>query len=80
MRWHRVRDTAPNVQSFETETYQTEVVQADADVAGDQQLRHAKEQLTIAKQYPGRAQPAIRCEGDRYQAIAQALARRWLWE
>jgi hypothetical protein len=50
-----VRDTAPNVQSFETETYQTEVVQADADVAGDQQLRHAKEQLTIAKQYPGRA-------------------------
>ena len=51
--WHRVRGTVPNVQTWESDPYDTEVVQADADEAGNQ-LRHAKEQLAIASQYPGR--------------------------
>ena len=47
--WHRVR-TPPGVQTWQNADG-GEVGQAD--VAGDQQLRHAKEQLTLASQYPG---------------------------
>jgi hypothetical protein len=53
--WHRVRGTAPNVQTFECTPYDAKVIQADdAGIAGDQQLRHAKQQLALASQYPGR--------------------------
>ncbi len=47
-----MKGTPPNVQTFETAPYDTEVVQAD--VVGDAQLKHAKDQLTLASQYPGR--------------------------
>lgn len=52
--WHRVRGTPPGVQTWESALYTEEVIQADPNVAGDQQLRHAKEQLIIGQQYPGR--------------------------
>jgi hypothetical protein len=52
--WHRVRGTPLGVQTWESDPYETEVVQADdTDAAGDQ-LRHAKEQITIGSRYPGR--------------------------
>ena len=52
--WHRVGNTLLGVQTWESASYGTEVVQADdTDAAGDQ-LRHAKDQLTIASKYPGR--------------------------
>jgi hypothetical protein len=54
MSWHRVRGTAPNEQTYESEPYRTEIVQPDADVAADRQLKHAQEQLALSKQYPGR--------------------------
>jgi hypothetical protein len=52
--WSRVKGTPPGVQTFECDLYGTEVVPADANVAGDQQLKHAREQIAIASQYPGR--------------------------
>jgi hypothetical protein len=53
--WRRVRGTPPGVQTWESEPYDAEVIQPDgADGACDQQLRHAKDQLTLGSQYPGR--------------------------
>jgi hypothetical protein len=55
--WHRVRGTEPGVQTWECEPFGTEVVQADAGAvkAGDEQLKHAEDQLGLASQYPGRS-------------------------
>ena len=50
--WRRVRGTPPNVQTWESAPYDTEVIQAD--VTGDAQLKHAREQLDLANRYPGR--------------------------
>ena len=45
--WRRVRGTPPGMQTWESDAYETEVVEADnTDAAGDQ-LRHAKDQLTM---------------------------------
>jgi hypothetical protein len=53
--WSRVRGTPPGVQTWENAPYDAEVVPADANVGGDAQLKHAKEQIALAGQYPGRA-------------------------
>jgi hypothetical protein len=42
------------VQTWASDAHETEVVQADDTDAAGNQLRHAKEQLTIASQYPDR--------------------------
>ena len=52
--WHRVRGTPPGVQTWESDPDDTEVVQADPNAAGAEQLKHAQEQITIGSQYPGR--------------------------
>jgi hypothetical protein len=52
--WHRVRGTSPGVQTWECEPYNATVEQADPNAPGDEQLRHAKEQLALTQQYPGR--------------------------
>ena len=52
--WHRVKGTPPGVQSFETAAYETEVIQADQNAAGAEQMTHAKEQLALGHAYPGR--------------------------
>ena len=52
--WSRVKGTLPGVQTWENAPYDADVVQADTGIAGGNQLRHAKEQIAIAKQYPGR--------------------------
>jgi hypothetical protein len=56
-RWHRLRRLHQGEQSFATEPYKTEeVVDPAPDLAGEaQQLRHAREQIALAGQYPGRA-------------------------
>ena len=41
------------MQSWEYSSYQTEVEQADPGVAWTE-LRHAKQQIALANQYPGR--------------------------
>jgi hypothetical protein len=51
--WRRVRGTPPGVQTWESEPYSEEIIQADTNVAGDQ-LRHAKQQLALGRMYPGR--------------------------
>ena len=50
--WRLVRGTPPGVQTWESTPCDTEVVQAD--VAGDDQMKHAKQQLALANKYPGR--------------------------
>ena len=52
--WKRVKGGPPNEQTWASDDYDTEVVPADANVAGDAQLKHAQQQIAIASQYPGR--------------------------
>ena len=60
--WRRVRGTPPNVQTWESEPYSEEVVAADPNLPAPPDLRHAKEQLIIGQQYPGRerSQPSAK--------------------
>jgi hypothetical protein len=54
-RWHQVRGTEPNVQTFEHTACKVEVIDPAPDLAdAAQQLRHAQEQIALAGQYPGR--------------------------
>lgn len=54
-RWHKLRRPHQNEQTFETEPYKTEIVEPAPDLAeAAQQLRHAREQIALASQYPGR--------------------------
>jgi hypothetical protein len=42
-------------QSFATEPYKAEIVEPAPDLADEaQQLRHAREQIALGNQYPGR--------------------------
>jgi hypothetical protein len=54
-RWHKVQHPPPGEQSFETDAYKTEIIEPDVDAAETAaQLRHARDQIAIAEQYPGR--------------------------
>jgi hypothetical protein len=49
-----VRGTSPGVQTWESKPYDATVEQADPNAVGNEQLKHAKQQLALAQQYPGR--------------------------
>ena len=52
--WRRVRGTSPNEQCWEYVPYDATVEQADPNAPGNDQLKHAKQQIALAQQYPGR--------------------------
>jgi hypothetical protein len=57
-----VKGTPPNVQTWESEPYSTNVEAADPNLLAPADLQHAKEQLIIGQQYPGRerSQPSAK--------------------
>ena len=60
--WRRVKGTPPNVQTWESEPYSEEVVTADPNLQTPSDFQHAKDQLIIGQQYPGRvrSQPSAK--------------------
>jgi hypothetical protein len=53
--WHKQKPENPSEQTYEFDRYQTEVAAVILDAAEiEQQLAHAKEQLALTRQYPGR--------------------------
>ena len=52
--WTRERGTPPSVQTWTCGAYDEEVVTADPNLQTPADLQHAQDQLTLAKQYPGR--------------------------
>jgi hypothetical protein len=52
--WTRERGTPPNVQTWICGAYDEEVVAADQNLSASADVKHAKEQLIIGQQYPGR--------------------------
>lgn len=53
--WKRVR-SKPHVQIYETEPYSTDVVSAAPNMREvEAQVRHAREQIELQQQYPGRS-------------------------
>ena len=58
-RWLKTRDT-PTVTTFECRAYDAEVVHPSLDTSEiQQQMRHARNQLQLSAQYPGRAPPRM---------------------